>query len=106
MVEVRLGCETSTQCPRHPLSGRITTEKAVPSKVMHWVRVTSVLPGQSMVKMWQEGNGLFLLENTMSSLKPRAEGDKELLSLAPCPHVPGIAFLGMTSQPAIWGDFL
>lgn len=54
-----------------PLSSWITTEKAVLSKVIHWVRVTAVLPGQSMAKMWQEGNGLFLLENMMFSLKPK-----------------------------------
>jgi hypothetical protein len=59
---------------------------------MHWVRFTAVLPGQSMAKMWPEGNG------TIPSRKYDvltgthiAEGDKELLILAPCAHAPGKA---------------
>lgn len=70
----------------------ITTEKAVLSKVMHWVRVTAVLPGQSMTKMWQERNGTIpsrkydVLTETQI-----AEGDKELLILAPWAHAPGRA---------------
>lgn len=88
------------------LSNWVTTEKAILGRVMPRVRAIAALPGQSVAKLWQKGNRLLLLENTMSLLEPKklkvTSRTPDPASLVPMLQAEYL-FLGVTSLPAIWG---